>query len=121
MKTIAVSTSRKSIEAQVEGLFGRSRFFILVDPDTMEWEALDNMKNLSSQNMIGVATARTLLRQNVQTVITGKCGSKAYEELKTAGVQVILNAKGKVRQALEKFIRGDFTPAFAPNVHEAHT
>lgn len=119
MKTIALSTSRKSLEARVEGLFGRARFFILVDPDTLEWEVLDNMKNLFSQNMIGVATARTLLQKKVKTVITGKCGSKAFAELKAGGVQVILNTNGKVRQALEKFIRGDFTAAAGPNVYEA--
>jgi predicted Fe-Mo cluster-binding NifX family protein len=121
MKTIALGTSKRSLEAPVEGLFGRSRFFILVDPDTLEWEALDNMKNLSSQSMVGVATARTLLQKNIQTVITGKCGSKAFEELKAAGVQVIFNAEGRVRQVLEKFLRGDFSPAVDPNVHEART
>jgi predicted Fe-Mo cluster-binding NifX family protein len=120
MKTIAVSAATKSLEAKVEQLFGRSRFFILADPETMEWEALDNIANISTQEMVGAATARNLLRKNIDTVITGKCGPKAFEELKSAGVKVILDSKGTVRQALEKFLRGDVTPATGPNVNVSH-
>jgi predicted Fe-Mo cluster-binding NifX family protein len=113
MKTIAISAATKSLDATVEQLFGRSRFFILADPDTMEWEALDNMPSLSAQEMIGPATARNL---RVDTVITGKCGPKAFEELTSAGVKVILDTKGTVREALERLKRGDFKPAVGPNV-----
>jgi predicted Fe-Mo cluster-binding NifX family protein len=54
-------------------------------------------------------------------VITGKCGFRAFEELKAAGVQVIFSAGGEVRQVLEKFLRGDLTAAVGPNVQEART
>lgn len=119
MKTIAVSASKKGLDNPVGGLFGRARFFILADPDTGEWEALDNLSNLSAGQLIGVATAGTLVRKNVRTVITGKCGSKAFEKLQAAGVEVILNTKGTVRQALERFIRGEVTAANDPNVRRA--
>jgi len=118
-KTIATSTARKSLDAPVEGLFGRARFFILADPDTLEWEAMDNLSNISGNQLIGIMTAQTLVRRNIHTVMTGKCGSKAFAELKAAGVQVILDTKGTVRQALEKFKRRDFSPATGPNVSEA--
>jgi predicted Fe-Mo cluster-binding NifX family protein len=119
MKTIAISTARKSLDARVEGLFGRARFFVLADPNTLEWEAIDNLANISGNQLIGIMTAQNLVRRNIQTVMTGKCGSKAFAELKAAGVQVVLDTKGTVRQALEKFRRGDFSPATGPNVSEA--
>jgi predicted Fe-Mo cluster-binding NifX family protein len=53
--------------------------------------------------------------------MTGKCGSKAFNELKAAGIQVILDTEGTVREALEKFIRGDFSTATGPNVSRART
>ena len=121
MKTVAISTARKSLDAPVEGLFGRARFFILADPDTLEWEAEDNMHSLSSQQLVGIMTAQNLVRKNIHTVMTGKCGSKAFNELKAAGIQVILDTEGTVREALEKFIRGDFSPATGPNVSRART
>lgn len=119
MKTIAISAAKKSLDVPVEGLFGRSRFFILADPDTGDWEALDNLPNLSATQLIGVTTARSLVRKNIKTVMTGKCGAKAFEELRSAGVQVILDTKGTVRQALERLIRGEVMPATVPNVSEA--
>lgn len=119
MKTIAISAAKKSLDVPVEALFGRARFFILADPDTGEWEALDNMPNISASQLVGVTTALSLVRQNIKTVMTGKCGTKAFEELQAAGVQVILGTKGTVRQALEKAIRGEIIPATMPNVSEA--
>jgi predicted Fe-Mo cluster-binding NifX family protein len=116
MKTIAISASQKSLDTPVEGLFGRSRFFILVDPETLEWEALDNLSQLSSNQLIGVMTAQSLARQNIKTVMTGKCGPKAFEELKSAGIEVILGTGGTVRQALQRLNRGEVSPANAPNV-----
>jgi predicted Fe-Mo cluster-binding NifX family protein len=52
-------------------------------------------------------------------VMMGKCGPKAFEELTAAGVQVLLDTEGTGRQALEKFIRGDFIPATRTNVSGA--
>ena len=67
----------------MEGLFGRARFFIsLVDPNTLEWEAEGNMPSLFSQQLVGIMTAQNLVRKNIHTVMTGKCGSKAFNELK---------------------------------------
>jgi predicted Fe-Mo cluster-binding NifX family protein len=119
MKTIAISSDGESLDAKVQPLFGRSRFFILADPETLEWEVLDNMYNLSSLQQVGVMTAQNLVRKNIRTVITGKCGSKAFKELTEAGVQVLLDTQGTGRQALEQFLRGDFIPATSPNVSEA--
>jgi predicted Fe-Mo cluster-binding NifX family protein len=72
MKTIAISAARKSLDVPVEGLFGRTRFFILVDPDTGDWEGLDNLANISAGQMVGVTTAQSLVRRNIKTVMTGK-------------------------------------------------
>lgn len=36
-----IRVAKKSLDAPVEALFARSRFFILADPDTLEWETLD--------------------------------------------------------------------------------
>ncbi|MEW6660075.1 MAG: NifB/NifX family molybdenum-iron cluster-binding protein [Thermodesulfobacteriota bacterium] len=120
MKTIAVSAARKSLDVPVEGLFGRARFFILVDPDTGEWEALDNLSSLAANQLVGVTTARNLVRRNIKTVITGKCGAQAFEALQAAGVEVILDTTGTVRQALKRLGRGEVIPATVPNVSKAH-
>ncbi|MEJ2226404.1 MAG: NifB/NifX family molybdenum-iron cluster-binding protein [Syntrophobacterales bacterium] len=120
MKDIAVSANGKHLAAKVGPLFGRSRFFILVDPTTLEWEALDNLKNLSSTQGVGLMTAKSLHQKKIRTVITGKCGPKAFGELQAAGIEVFLNAKGTVRQALTGYITGELSPATKSNVAVSH-
>jgi predicted Fe-Mo cluster-binding NifX family protein len=51
--------------------------------------------------------------------MTGKCGPKAFKELKSAGIEVFLETNGTVRQALERLMRGEVNPATGPNVSEA--
>jgi predicted Fe-Mo cluster-binding NifX family protein len=117
MKTVAISANGKDLDAGVEPRFGRARFFILVDPLTQEWEPIDNLANLSSLREVGVLTAKTLTKNRmVQTVLTGNCGPRAFDELTGAGVQVFLNAQGTVRQALTKWRLGELEEASGPNV-----
>jgi predicted Fe-Mo cluster-binding NifX family protein len=117
MKTIAVSANGKDIDARVEPRFGRTRFFVLVDPATEDWEPYDNLANILSLNNVGILTAKNLTKGRVvQTVITGSCGPKAFQELKEAGVKVYLNARGSVRQALGQLRLGELQEASEPNV-----
>ena len=117
MKTVAISASGKDLDACVEPRFGRTRFFILVDPATQEWELVDNLANLSSLEDVGIMTAQNLTqRGSVETVLTGNCGPKAFKELQEAGVKVFLNAGGTVRYVLHKFSLGELEESSGPNV-----
>jgi predicted Fe-Mo cluster-binding NifX family protein len=117
MKTVAISASGKDLDACVEPRFGRTRFFILVDPATEDWESLDNTANLSSLLDVGILTAKNLTKNRVvETVVTGHCGPKAFKELKEAGVKVFLNARGSLRHVLHKLRRGEMKEASGPNV-----
>lgn len=118
MKTVAISAGGKDLNACVEPRFGRARFFVLVDPATEDWESFDNLANLSSQQDVGILTAKNLTKNRVvQTVVTGHCGPKAFKELKEAGVKVFLNARGSLRQVLKKLRLGELQEAAGPNVH----
>jgi predicted Fe-Mo cluster-binding NifX family protein len=116
MKNLAVSANGENLEAKVAPLFGRARFFIIVDPDTLEWETWDNIGNLSATQGIGITTANRLVRHNIRTVLTGSCGPKAFEELQAAGVEVFLNAQGTVRQAVDRHRKGELHRASKSNV-----
>ena len=117
MKTIAISACGRDLDACVEPRFGRTRFFVLVDPNTEDWESFDNMANISSLQDVGILTAKNLTKnQAVKTVLTGHCGPKAFKELKEAGVKVFLNAGGTVRFALNKLLQGELQESAEPNV-----
>ena len=61
-------------------------------------------------------TANRLVRHNIRTVLTGSCGPKAFQELQAAGIEVVLNAQGTVRQALASLKKGELSQASKSNV-----
>lgn len=117
MKTIAISASEKSLEAKVDPRFGRAPYFMVVDPETLEWEGIDNRPNINAAHGAGIQAARLVAEHQVKTVITGNCGPKAFQTLQAAGIQVAVNVNSTVREAIEKFKRGELSVSAGPNVN----
>ena len=55
----------------------------------------------------------------VDAVMTGHCGPKAFRVLDAAGIQIYLGAEGTVEAALNDFRAGKYQPANKPDV-EGH-
>lgn len=114
---IAVSAKGKSLDAELDERFGRAACFILVDPDTLAWEVIENTQGLNAPQGAGIQAARTVSDQGAKAVITGNCGPKAYAVLQQAGIPVITGASGQVRQVVERYKKGELRPAEGPNVN----
>ena len=57
-----------------------------------------------------------LAREGVQVVLSGYVGPKAFEALTAAGIKVCQNVDdGSVREAVERFVKGELPFADAPN------
>jgi len=113
---IAVSVSAPSLDAQVDPRFGRAPYFLLVDPETWEWEALPNQAQLQAPQGAGIQAAAMLARHRPAAVLTGHCGPKAFYTLKAAGVEVIVGVAGSVREAVAGYRAGKYAPAKEPDV-----
>jgi len=112
---IAVSATAPSLDAEVEPRFGRCQYFIIVDPQSMEFEALDN-SNAMAAGGAGISTGQMIASKGVEAVLTGNCGPNAYQTLSAAGVQVITGVSGKLKDAIEAFKAGRFQSSAQPNV-----
>ncbi|MGQ9781794.1 MAG: NifB/NifX family molybdenum-iron cluster-binding protein [Nitrososphaeria archaeon] len=111
---IAVSSTGGSLEAQVDPRFGRCPYFLIVDTDTMEFEAIENT-GAGEVSGAGIQTAENIVAKNVQVVITGSVGPNAYQVLSSANIKVMIGAYGTVRNAIENFKRGQLREASAPS------
>jgi predicted Fe-Mo cluster-binding NifX family protein len=111
---IAISATNPSIDADVNPRFGRCEHFILVDPETMEFEPLENT-NISAGGA-GISTAQMIANQGAAMVITGSCGPNAYQTLSAAGIEIITGVAGKVKDAIESYKAGKLKPGTQPNV-----
>lgn len=113
---IAVSASGSDLNALVDPRFGRAPFFLLVDPETLEFEAVPNQTNLQAPQGAGIQAAALVARQRPVAVLTGNCGPKAFDTLQAAGIQVIVGVAGTVQEAVADYRAGKFKSAPEPNV-----
>jgi predicted Fe-Mo cluster-binding NifX family protein len=112
---IAVSAAAPELDAEVDPRFGRCQYFIIVDPQSMEFEALDNSNAMASGGA-GISTAQMIASKGVEVVLTGNCGPNAYQTLSAAGIKVITGVSGKTKDAIEAFKAGKFQLSSQPNV-----
>ena len=115
---IGISANGPSLDADVDPRFGRCQYFIIVDLETLEFEALDNT-NAMAAGGAGIASAQMVANKGAQVVLTGNCGPNAYQTLAAAEVQVITGVTGKVRDAIEGYKSGQFQATAQPTV-DAH-
>lgn len=112
---IAITATGPSLDAEVDPRFGRCQYFVILDPQTMEFEALEN-SNIAAAGGAGISTAQMIASKGVEAVLTGNCGPNAYQTLSAAGVQVVSGVTGKVRDAVEAYQAGRLQPGAQPSV-----
>ncbi|MGB5619578.1 MAG: NifB/NifX family molybdenum-iron cluster-binding protein [Desulfobacterales bacterium] len=116
---IAVSSTGKNLEATLDARFGRAAYFVVVDPDTLTFEAVENKQNLNLPQGAGIQAAKTVLQHNADALITGNCGPKAFKVLEAAGIKVYVGVSGRVRDIVDQFKKGVLSESSEPNV-EGH-
>jgi predicted Fe-Mo cluster-binding NifX family protein len=112
---IAVSAIAPGLDAEVDPRFGRCQYFIIIDPQSMEFEALDN-SNAMAAGGAGISTAQMIVSKGAEVVLTGNCGPNAYQTLSAAGIQVITGVSGSIKDAIEAFKAGRFQSSSQPSV-----
>jgi len=104
---LAITSSGKELDSNLDPRFGRAAYFIIVDPDTMAFEVVENSQNLNLSWGAGVQAGKTIADHHVDVLITGHCGPKAFKVLQQAGVKVLTGAGGRVIDAIAQFSNGE--------------
>lgn len=115
---IAVTSTGPTLDDQVESRFGRCAYFLIIDSETLEHEAIQN-PNIALGGGAGIQSAQLIASKNVEVVLTGNCGPNAFQTFGAAGIQVITGVAGQVRRAVQMFKSGAMANAANPNV-ESH-
>ena len=112
---IAISATGPTLDAEVDPRFGRCQYFIIIDPETMQFEAIENSSAMAAGGA-GISAGQMIADKGVQAVLTGNCGPNAYQVLSAAGIQVITGVSGKVKDAVQGYKSGRFQAGSQPNV-----
>ena len=113
---VAVCATQPSLDATVDPRFGRCAYFLIVDSDTMEFEAMQNQAAMAGMGA-GIQAAQTVASAGVEAVIAGHFGPNAFHALSQAGIALYAAPPNMtVRQAIEALQAGQLTSLTGPSV-----
>jgi len=112
---IAITATGTTLDAQVDPRFGRCQYFIVIDPDTMEFEAVAN-SSATAGGGAGISAAQMIAGKGIEAVLTGNCGPNAFEVLESAGIKVMTGVSGEVQEAVRDHKAGKYEASSQPNV-----
>ena len=113
---LCVTSQGQTLDANVDPRFGRCRYFILVDADTMAYEAVEN-NNAEAAGGAGTQSGQLMASRGVKVVLTGNVGPNAFQALKAAGISIITGISGTVNNAVESFKKGGLKEEGGPTVN----
>ncbi len=114
---ICVTASSGSLDAPVDPRFGRCQYFVIVDSDTMEFEAMPNA-SVDTMGGAGIQAAQAVANKGVEVVITGNVGPNAFQTLSSAGIKIITGASGTVKEVAERYTSGQLQETLDATVGE---
>jgi predicted Fe-Mo cluster-binding NifX family protein len=112
---MCVSATSGSLDAQVDSRFGRCPYFVIVDSETMEFNAIANDSSGAAHGA-GIQAAQTVVNMGVKVVITGNVGPNAFNVLSATGIKIVTGASGSVKEAVEKYKKGQLKEVGNPTV-----
>ena len=112
---VCLSSMGDNLDAQIDTRFGRCRYFLFVDTDSMEVEAVDNA-NIASAGGAGIRSAQLVADKGAKVLITGNVGPNAFDVLSAAGIKIYSGVSGSIKDALEKLKTGELNETGSPDV-----
>lgn len=102
---IAVTSTGGSMDALVSEQFGRCQYFLIIDSETMKFEAVSNLGE-QMQSGAGPKAAELIINKGAEVLLTGRVGDKAEEALKRGGVKIVDGLIGtiKVKDAVNNYL-----------------
>jgi len=108
-RRVAIPATGADLDALISPIFGRCPVFILADPETLAFEALENPA-FSASGGAGVQAAQSILQRGVRAIIAPRLGPNVFRVIEAAGVPVYRLQGATVREAIEAFNAGQLRP-----------
>lgn len=98
---IAVASQGTDLSSKVDARFGRAACFLVYDTQTEKHEVVPNDQNVHASQGAGIQAAETVSALEVDLVVAGDFGPKAFKALSAAGIDVATWAEGTVAEAMQ--------------------
>ena len=105
---IAISSTKKNLESEIDAKFGRCPYFLIAKIDGKEIKSVKAIENTAAGQMggAGITAAEIVANEKVSAVITVNLGPRAFSVFERFGIKVY-QGQGKAKDAILKFIKGE--------------
>lgn len=112
---ICITSEGNNLDSPVDPRFGRCQYFIIVDTDTLDFEAIQN-SNIEAGGGAGIQSGQLVAVKHVKTVLTGNVGPNAFNTLRAGGIEIITGVSGSVKNAVDMYKKGELKSTQGPSV-----
>ena len=105
----------ENLPEEEEGFLTIKGIFLIVDTDTMNFEAISNESSMASGGA-GIKAAQTVAKAGAKVVLTGNVGPNAFQTLSAAGILVFTEVDGTIKEVVERFKKGKLKETTASSV-----
>jgi predicted Fe-Mo cluster-binding NifX family protein len=109
-QTVALSvTTKAGLQSMLDLRFGRTPAFLIVSRENGDWTVVDTVDNKAADAVHGAGgqAAAMLSKLDVDSVISGRYGPKAYQALEMLGIEMwMVEESVDANQALDALANG---------------
>ena len=100
---IVITSSSDNLDGDMDPRFGRCPYFMVVDTESMEFEAIPNPA-VTASGGAGIQAAQFIVEKNVNAVVSGNYGPNAHGVLGAASVDLYrTQSLMTIREAVDSF------------------
>ncbi|HQC61411.1 MAG TPA: NifB/NifX family molybdenum-iron cluster-binding protein [Candidatus Pacearchaeota archaeon] len=120
---IAISSTGKNLQDEIDARFGRCSYFLIVEIDEKnkkikDFKAIENTAK-SQMGGAGITSSEIVAKQEVDAVITVNLGPRALSVFEQFNIK-IYQGEGKINEVVQMFLEGklkQITNATGPGHH----
>ena len=117
---IIITTVSPTIESEVDSRFGRGAYLLVIDPDTLEWQAHPN-PGVTASGGAGIQAAQFVTEHKADAAISGDFGPHAFEALNAAGMPMyVFGSARTAREVIARFKAGQLERVGAATREDCH-
>ena len=112
---IAITANEEKLDSNIDTRFGRCRYFLIVDTNTMSFESISNESAMTSGGA-GIQAAQKIINTGIEAVLTGNIGPNAFQIFDSTKIKVFSGLSGSIKETVMKYKKGELKETKSPNV-----
>ncbi len=118
---IAISSTGKTLESEVDSKFGRCKYFLIVEIENKkvkDFKVVENTAKAQSGGA-GISAGEIIANQKVDSIITVNLGPRAFSIFDQFKIKVY-HGEGKIKEVVEDFANGKLKELSNSNTQQHH-